>query len=161
MQYHQAYMYLERHAEDNDPLIYKIIEGFIKHDCDGKGIPLIINRNPTIAYGGILQVYCIGISEGYTMAISLPILIGLAADFDGDALNVLLIINEDFRKAAEIVLNPANAMIISKNDGMFNASYNHRRDTVVNANTMLRLSRDYYSAEQIQRIKKAQQGGLE
>ena len=36
----------------------------------------------TISFGGILQVYCTGISEGYTMKLSLAILEGLAADFD-------------------------------------------------------------------------------
>lgn len=80
MDYASAYIYLERHMEDNDKLITMIIEGFIKYDSEGKGIPLIINRNPTIGYGGILQCYCIGISSGYTMGISLQILVGLAAD---------------------------------------------------------------------------------
>lgn len=76
--------------------------------------------------------------------------------FDGDSLNILLIINEEFRKAAEATLNPANAMIISKNDGMFNQAYNHQRDTIINANTVVRLSRDYYSPEQIARIRQLQ-----
>ena len=76
--------------------------------------------------------------------------------FDGDSLNILLIINEEFRKAAEATLNPANAMIISKNDGMFNQAYNHQRDTIINANTVVRLSRDYYTPEQIARIRQLQ-----
>lgn len=70
--------------------------------------------------------------------------------------NILLIINEEFRKAAEATLNPANAMIISKNDGMFNQAYNHQRDTIINANTVVRLSRDYYTHEQIARIRQLQ-----
>lgn len=156
MSYAQAYIYLERHAEDNDSLIMMILEGFIKNDCNGRGIPLIINRNPTIAYGGILQCYCIGIGYGYTMSMPLTVLKGLAADFDGDTLNVMLIINEDFRKAAEVVLNPANAMIISKNDGMFNSDYNHQRDTIINMNTLLRLSRDNYTHDRLERIKAMQ-----
>ena len=69
--------------------------------------------------------------------------------------NILLIINEDFRKAAEIVLNQANAMIISKNDGMFNPAYNHQRDSIINCNTMLRLSRDNYSPAQLDAIRMA------
>ena len=36
----------------------------------------------TITYGGILFMYCAKISSGFTMAIPLPILEGLAADFD-------------------------------------------------------------------------------
>lgn len=71
----------------------------------------------------------------------------------------MLIINEEFRRAAEVVLNPANAMIISKNDGMFNADYNHQRDTIINMNTLLRLSRDNYSKDHIDKIRAMQATG--
>ena len=74
----------------------------------------------------------------------------------GDTLNILLIINKDFQVAAENVFNPRNSMYISKNDGMFNNSYNHKRDTIINMNTMAQLSRSYYSHEQIARIREAQ-----
>ena len=63
-----------------NPIIRQIIEGIIK--SSGRGIPVLINRNPTINYGGILQMYCSGISTGYTMLVPLQILEGLAADFD-------------------------------------------------------------------------------
>ena len=70
--------------------------------------------------------------------------------------NILLIINKDFQTAAENVFNPRNAMYISKNDGMFNNSYNHKRDTIINMNTLAHLSRQYYSPEQIELIRQAQ-----
>lgn len=135
-------------------MIRQIIEGIIS--SYPRGIPLLINRNPTISYGGILQVYCSGISEGYTMLLNLQILEGLAADFDGDTLNILLIINKDFQEAAEYVFNPRNSMYISKNDGMFNNSYNHKRDSIINMNTLVQLSRAHYTPEQIDRIKALQ-----
>ena len=47
------------------------------------GCPMIINRNPTIAYGSILQMFCIGFTESYTMAVPLQVLKPLCADFDG------------------------------------------------------------------------------
>ena len=37
----------------------------------------------TIAYGGILQMFCVGFTETYTMAVPLQVLRSLAADFDG------------------------------------------------------------------------------
>lgn len=74
----------------------------------------------------------------------------------GDTLNILLIINKDFQTAAENVFNPRNSMYISKNDGMFNNSYNHKRDTIINMNTLVQLSRGYYSEEQLARIREAQ-----
>lgn len=75
----------------------------------------------------------------------------------GDTLNIMLIINKDFQTAAEYVFNPRNSMYISKNDGMFNNSYNHKRDTIINMNTFVQLSRDRYSDEQIEKIVQAQQ----
>jgi len=74
----------------------------------------------------------------------------------GDTLNILLIINKDFQEAAENVFNPRNAMYISKNDGMFNNSYNHKRDSIINMNTLCQLSRAHYTEEQLNRIKIAQ-----
>jgi hypothetical protein len=44
------------------------------------GLPCVLNRNPTIAYGSILQMYCIGINDNYTISIPLQILRPLAAD---------------------------------------------------------------------------------
>ena len=74
----------------------------------------------------------------------------------GDTLNILSIINRDFQVAAENVFNPRNSMYISKNDGMFNNSYNHKRDTIINLNTFSQLSRDFYTADQIALIRQAQ-----
>lgn len=101
-------------------------------------------------------MYVSGISTGYTMLIPLEVLEGLAADFDGDTLNIMYIINKDFQTAAENVFNPRNAMFISTNDGMFNNSYNHKRDTIINMNTLVQLSRDNYTPEELSAIKAAQ-----
>ena len=74
----------------------------------------------------------------------------------GDTLNIMLIINKDFQLAAENVFNPRNSMYISKNDGMFNNSYNHKRDTIINMNTLVQLSRSKYTPEQLGKIRAAQ-----
>ena len=42
------------------------------------------NRNPSIQYGSILRVKCIGINLNYTMSIALSILKSMEADFDGE-----------------------------------------------------------------------------
>ena len=62
--------------------IVDIIEGLIR-DSDG-GLPVLINRNPTIAIGGVLCMRCVGIAKGFTMGTCLEVLEGLAADYDGD-----------------------------------------------------------------------------
>ena len=72
-----------------DPIVINIIETIIKSHKSGRGLPFIINRNPTIAYGGILQMFCIGINYNYTMGIPLQILPLLNADFDCDQCVIL------------------------------------------------------------------------
>lgn len=86
MRYNDAYKLLHESMHQENQIIRQIIEGIIK--SSGRGIPLLINRNPTISYGGILCVYCSGISEGYTMQLNLQILEGLAADFDRNTVHI-------------------------------------------------------------------------
>lgn len=80
MRYNDSYKLLHESMHKENPMIRQIIEGIIK--STDRGIPILINRNPTICYGGILAMYCSKISTGYTMAVPLEILEGLAADFD-------------------------------------------------------------------------------
>ena len=154
MRYNDAYKLLHESMHEPNPIIVNIIEGIIK--SYDRGIPILINRNPTISLGGILMMYCTEISVGYTMGVPLEILEGLAADFDGDTLNIMLIINKDFQRSAEYVFNPRNSMYISKNDGMFNNSYNHKRDTIINMNTLVQLTRSKYTPQQVEAIRTAQ-----
>lgn len=153
MKYNEAYKMWAESMNKPNPIIEDILNGLIK--SSGRGIPILINRNPTIGLGGIIQVYVVGICSGFTMSMPLQVLKGLAADFDGDTLNILLLINKEFIEAASYVFNPRNSMYISMNDGMFNNDYNHQRDTLINCNTMVRLSRDNYTFEQLQAIENA------
>ena len=59
-------------------IIQSIIDDF-KHK-GMRGLPVIIGRNPTLAYGSILQMFCVGITNTYTLAVPLQILKFLAAD---------------------------------------------------------------------------------
>lgn len=145
-----------------DPMIVKIIESIIYNAVqDHRGLPVIINRNPTINYGSILQMFCVGLSDTldkfeYVMQVPLQVLPLLAADFDGDVLNLLYIINRAFYERAYEIFNPRNAFYISRNDGLFNNLVNHQKDTLINANTLIELGRHVYTAEDlanIQRIK--------
>lgn len=73
--------------------------------------------------------------------------------YDGDTLNIFRIVNKQFHEAADKVFNPRNAMYISRNDGMFNNLVNHEKDLLINANTMINLSRGNYSQDQINKIR--------
>lgn len=139
-----------------DPIIVEIINTIIRTSCNGRGIPFIINRNPTISYGGILQMYCVGINFNFTMGVPLQILKPLAADFDGDVLNIMLIIMNEFYERANQIFNPRNCLYISRNDGMFNNDVNHQKDTIINGNTMLHLGDYVYTNGDLENIKRIQ-----
>ncbi|MGL5329326.1 MAG: hypothetical protein ACRDD7_08660 [Peptostreptococcaceae bacterium] len=46
-------------------------------------------------------------------------------------------------------------MYISRNDGKFNNDVNHTKDILINLNSLIRLARDSYSDEQLERIRQA------
>lgn len=134
-----------------DDRVKDIINAIIK--SYPQGLPVIINRNPTIAYGSILQMFCVGMTDTFTIGIPLRILKSMAADFDGDEFNVFTIINDAFFEKAFEVFNPRNAFQISRNDGMFNMDVCIQRDTIINANTLMWLGRDQYTQEELDEIK--------
>ena len=80
----------------------------------------------------------------------------LAADFDGDVLNILYIINDTFRQRCIKILNPRNNFYISRNDGKTNMDLIHNKDTQINVNALIGLSRDNYGEERIAQIKRLQ-----
>ena len=63
--------------------------------------------------------------------------------FDGDVLNIFIIINKAFGEACEEIFNPRNNMYISHNNGLANPDLCVQRDTVINANTLMWLGRQY------------------
>ena len=83
LSYQDAYNRWYASKINKDPLVVKIIESMIKNSKNGRGIPVIINRNPTINYGSILQMFCVGMTDSYTMQLPLQVLVALGADFDG------------------------------------------------------------------------------
>lgn len=121
-----------------------------------EGLPLMLGRNPTINYGSLMHIYCIGITDNFVFSISLRILVPMAADFDGDQENGFMIINEAFNQRAKEIFNPREAMQIDRNDGLFNTAVCIQRDTLVNANTVMNLGRPQYSESQLARIKEIQ-----
>lgn len=155
MSYDDAYKKWYQSNITIDDTIVNIIEGLMF--ANPEGLPVIINRNPSISRGSLLQMFCVGMTFSYTMALPLQVLPLLAADFDGDVLNVYLIINDAFFKRAYEVLNPRNSMYISNNDGKLNMDVIPARDTLVNFNTFLRLGRSNYTSYDIKAINDAKQ----
>ena len=144
-----------------DPVILKILEMLIQHGhinpetgLEEPGIPALINRNPSINYGSIQAVFIVGIStDSYTMGVSLQCLKPLEADFDGDVLNIMLIINQAFFERAYYIMNPRNSMYISRTDGYLCKDILVQRDTLINANTLTHLGFNQYTPNDLELIK--------
>lgn len=77
----EAYTIWSNAIAEKDERIAEIINALIH--AEPEGLPVIINRNPTLAYGSILQMFCIGFTDSLTMSVPLQVLKLLAADFDG------------------------------------------------------------------------------
>ena len=97
-------------------------------------------------------MYCVGYTDTLTISVPLQVLKPLGADFDGDVLNVLIIINQAFNERAKIVFNPRNAMYISRIDGKLNKDVLVQRDTLINANTLMHMGRKRYNKNQMAHI---------
>lgn len=69
--YSEAYKIWYKAQINTDMRVWSIIEQFIN---DKGYIPLLINRNPTINYGSIMFMRCVGINNNYTMSVPLQIL---------------------------------------------------------------------------------------
>lgn len=136
--------------------VWDIIDQLIKTSNNGNGIPILINRPPTIQYGSILYMNVVGINRNYTMSIPLQILVPLVADFDGDALSIRWIINGSVRQRAEEVFSPKYAFFISRNDGSFNNDVNHQRDIIIVASGLSNMCRKYYTEQELQEIRDCQ-----
>ena len=158
LSYADAYQKWYYASIKKDKIILDIINNIIHNALpDHKGLPVMINRNPTISYGSILAMYCVGCSdEGekfeYIMKVPLQILPLLAADFDGDVLNCLYVINRAFWERANEIFNPRNVFYISRNDGLFNNDVNHQKDTLVNATMMVELGQQNYTQDDLNNI---------
>lgn len=142
----------QRALKKKNPEIISIIRQLIKDDPTGHGIPCLVNRNPTITYGSIQQMYIIDVCDNYTLQMPLQILPYFNADFDGDVLNLARIISKSFYESVNKVFNPRNAMYISMNDGMTSTSILPYKDIMINANSLQREYRKGYSSEQIRKI---------
>ena len=133
------------------------IANLITSIIESEYVGVLLNRNPSICSESIRQMRLVSISKDYSCSVPLNILTGLNADFDGDTLNVCLIINNELLEACKLIFNPKYAGQISSNDGMFNSNVSHQTDTMICMNSFVFLGRDSYSElelETIRRMKK-------
>ena len=99
-------------------------------------------------------MFCIGYTDTLTLSVPLQVLKSLAADFDGDVLNVIHIISDSMFTYCRRVFNPRECMYISRIDGKVNGDLLPQRDTLINANTYLWLGRHNYNDKNLEKIAK-------
>lgn len=75
------------------PRIHAVMLELIRRgNCNGRGLPAFINRNPTIAFGSIIRVRIVGVKvdlTDYTMSLHNGILRLMGGDYDGDVLTLV------------------------------------------------------------------------
>lgn len=116
---------------NHDPSILNIIQILIRK-TEG-GMRVYTNRNPTIAWGSTMCLKIIGINEDpddLTMSIDLNVCPPMNADFDGDTLNNVPIIEQSFADKFEKFFSPER-MTISVATGKFNRKVSLIKDQLV------------------------------
>lgn len=98
--------------------VYNVMEYILEKEHP----KILINRNPTLNYYSMLLMDIRKVKKDptdYCLSVPLSILPGLNADFDGDILNIIAIINPEVMKMFR-KFNPIERMIISRDSGLLN-----------------------------------------
>lgn len=122
---------------DND--IYKIMKHVIalfKYESNNyfSGVPVLLNRNPSINYGSFIFSNIVDIKKDIndkTLTIPTHIIGPANADFDGDLMNIFRIFSNDLAKKFDKTLNPRKNFSISRMDGKSEPSTAPIKDEVV------------------------------
>lgn len=149
-----AYAIWDRSRRQFDPSIYKIIQSILASGYVG----IILNRNPSISPASIIQMRVTGVTpdDSYAARVPLEILKSMGADFDGDTLNVMLIVNKEFLISTAKMFNPRLTMQLSSNDGMFNEAMQLQTDTVICLNSFTQLGIDTLTEQDLADIEACQ-----
>lgn len=134
-----------------DKRIYKIMEYMVSRF----DVYILLNRNPTINYGGIMRMKIRKVKSDYNdLTIDVPInaLGAYAADFDGDALNSISLKDAELVKAYKL-FDPRSNMIISKNDGLFDNNFNLIKDQLICLHQFCKFGRENTVHMTIKRVK--------
>lgn len=146
----EAYRIWDEARIEYNPMIAELIQSII----DSQYVGVILNRNPSISPASIIQLHLIGVTKDSTYSCRVPheILKSMGADFDGDTLNIMLIINDDFLINAGKLFNPRLSMQISPNDGMFNSNMSLQTDTMICINSFTQLGIDTMTQDELDMI---------
>jgi DNA-directed RNA polymerase beta' subunit len=116
-----------------DKSVYAIMKELIKRGSDdGRGLPALLNRNPSIAFGSILRVRIVAVKndpDDYTLSIHNGILKLIAGDFDGDVVSLIPLLDRDLDNAFKIY--DPRLMAVSRDSRQLNRSVTLDKDHVL------------------------------
>lgn len=115
-----------------DPVFYGIIKYMITHNRYEIGV--IINRNPSINFGSFMYVKIHDVIpniDNKTMRLNTRVIRVMAADFDGDQLNIFRIIGKDLNRRFARTMDPRYNLYIDRINGRVNRDMLPLKDEVV------------------------------
>lgn len=150
----ESYRIWDEARIEYNPMIADLIQSIIDSQYEG----IVLNRNPSITTSSIIQLHVVEVSKNDTYSCRIPheILKSMGADFDGDTLNIMLIINDSFLENAAKLFNPRLSMQISYNDGCFNSNMSLQTDTMICLNSFTQLGIDSITPEEYDMITACQ-----
>jgi len=119
-----------RNAYNFDEKVYDIMMYLVEHD----EVALIINRNPTLNFYSMLLMKIRKIkhdNNDYCLSVPLSILPGLNADFDGDILNIIGLVDRAFQKMYR-KYDPVSRMLTDRDSGLLNNYFVINKDQLIN-----------------------------
>ena len=112
-----------------DPQIYEVMQTIVYKEQSA----MLLNRNPTLNYYSMLLMKIKNISkdpDNFTLGIPFFILPGLNADFDGDILNGIAMMNKNIEKAFR-KFKPIEYMQVSRDSGKFNEYFSVPKNQMI------------------------------
>jgi DNA-directed RNA polymerase beta' subunit len=117
--------------EKFDKRVYLIMKYIIENTKGG--VYCFVNRNPSLNYGSILTMKVVEVKEDFddlTLSVPLNVLGLLAADFDGDVINIISIKTQEFTNHYNKIFNP-RVMMIDRDNGKFNRKMGLIKDQMI------------------------------
>lgn len=125
--YNEADIIIQNSKRYFNKKLYAYMNELIKNSEDG--LCILLNRNPSIAIGSILELNVSEVKSDFTdltISVSNNVLTNLNADYDGDVLNIFALLTQDQKHYFES-LKPSN-LIIDKNNGTFDRGFSISKD---------------------------------
>jgi DNA-directed RNA polymerase beta' subunit len=116
----------------------KLVHAVMRDIAKNENVKILLNRNPTINVGSILLLNIADVKgdmSDVTLSISNLVLPLLGADYDGDVLNIILVVSKRFVEMFA-PFQPSN-FVIDCDSGDFNGSFKPFKDIEVGLQSLL------------------------